>query len=109
MHKNISTDWSEIRFTDKNAAVIDTTPAPKSRRIVFIENGKIRSATVSGHFVVADVPDPVSSYSQKTRIEVECLWYGRKPPSSWMHMTISQGSCIDVPNYSGAVVTNIGR
>jgi len=78
-------------------------------RAVRVSAGSIRSAAVSGVFELA--PDAVGEYTTPSgtrRVVVACLWYLRKPPTSWMHLTVT-GTCTLLENYTGEVVANIGR
>jgi len=67
MAEPYDTDWSSVPDTDKNAVAIRLGKAPKGRDIVRIQNGRIRCATVSGYFVVADVLKPDTWRGKKTQ------------------------------------------
>ena len=109
MAEPYDTDWSSVPDTDKNAVAIRLGKAPKGREIVRIQNGRIRCATVSGYFVVADVLKPDTWRGKKRRLQVECLWYGKKPPTTWMHITINDAVVTRTANFDGKVVRDIGR
>ena len=107
VEKNL-TDWSHTPNTDKKAVPIAWRKHDVGARVVFVTKGKIRQATVSGFFQVANVNNPESTYAGKQRIQVVCYWYGKKPSTCWMNLTID-GVCTDVRDYSGDVISNIGR
>ena len=102
------TNWTGIPSTNSKAVQIAHAVPTKGRRIIKVTNGSIRDAVVSGYFQVADVLKSEGTYNGKQRIEVECFWYGKKPPSSWMHLTINGNGCEDVTDYIGEVISNIG-
>ena len=102
---NPSTVW-DVPNTDPKAKPSAYQKAPSGRRIVHVLRGTYRSAPVSGYFVIADVTKPYSTYAKKSRVEVECLWYGRKAPNNWPRITILEGGDV-VNGYAGDVVTNI--
>jgi len=78
-------------------------------RAVRISQGTIRSTPVSDVFELADESaEPKKLPSGKVKVEVKCLWYGRKPPTSWMHITVV-GTAEVLENYSGLVAVNIAR
>jgi hypothetical protein len=102
-----NTDWTGIPKTDPEAKPVEWR-LEQSNRVIHIADGFIRGATVSGHFRLAEVSEPIrETPSGKLRAQVECLWYGRKPPNTWMHITLQghyeyhRGEC--------RVVTNVAR
>lgn len=107
MVKREITDWAGIRNTDPKAVPIDHKAPAKGRRIIHVSNAQIRDAVVTGYFQVADVAEPHSEYAGKQRIQVECLWYGKKPKTCWMNLTVD-GGYKDVANYAGEVISNMG-
>ena len=105
---SINTNWDGVRTLDKLAGEIKTRQV-RNVRAVRVTQGSIRNAQVSGVFELAtDAVDPFTTYAGRRRVEVKCLWYQRKPPFTWMHLTIT-GTCEILPNYTGPVVDNIGR
>ena len=102
-------NWAGIRLTDKNAVPIGWAALPIGARCVFVTKGSIRGAVVSGYFQVADVLNPNSTRAGRQRIQVVCHWYGKKPKTTWMNLTVSKSGCEDMKNYSGDVICNIGR
>ena len=109
MLANINTDWDGILHTDKRAHP-NATRNVRNVRAVRISNGSIRSAQVTDRVfeLAAAAVDPFKMYAGCRRVEVKCLWYGRKPPTTWMHLTII-GTCEVIPNYTGPVVSDFGR
>lgn len=108
MTNSFNTDWTGIRHVDAMAQIVSHR-AVRNARVVEVTNGSIRSAKISGVFQLANhADDPVKTRSGKRQVEVQCLWYGRKPLSTWMHLTLL-GECTISENYSGAVVADIGR
>lgn len=101
-------DWTGIPYTDPKAEAIDHRVVPAGRRVIKVTNGSIRGATVSGYFLVVQGDNPTTTYNEKERIEVECLWYGKKPKTTWMHLTVNNGFEY-VKGYDGKVISNIGR
>ena len=99
-----STDWTGVPKTSKTAKEQGHTPV-RNARVVYLKKATIRGAVVSGYFKLAEGA-VIKTYGGKQRIEVECLWFGRKPPSSWMNITLlSKPEFID--NYTGEVVWDI--
>ena len=105
--KNL-TDWSRTPHTDKKAVPIAWKKHDIDSRVISVAKGRIRGATVSGFFQVADVLNPNSTYAGKQRIQVICYWHGKKPSTCWMNLTVDFGYT-DVPNHIGEVIVNIGR
>ena len=105
MTTQISTDWDNIPQTNPNAVV-------KSHRRVLdtlairVKSASIRNAEVSGVFELADIPQPFSIFNGVLRVEVKCLWYERKPPSSWTYFQLLDNWEL-IHNYSGEVADNI--
>lgn len=99
-----STDWTGVPMTSKTALPKESIPV-KGARVVFLKKATIRGAVVSGYFKLAEGA-VVKPYAGKQRIEVECLWFGCKPPSTWMNITLlSKPEFND--NYTGEVVWDI--
>lgn len=108
MSRNDRTNWAGVRTLDERAVAIGWKTAITGRRCIQVTNARIRGAVVSGYFQVADVLKPESTFGDRQRIEVECYWYGKKPKTTWMNLTIN-GGCKDVKNYTGDVIADIGR
>ena len=107
MRGPFNTDWTDVPRIDKFAEPSDFhTP---DERVIFVARARIRRAEIRDQYfeVDPDKPDPYQFHG-RTCIRVQCLWYGRKPPTSWMHLTIL-GGFERKPRYRGKVVTNIAR
>lgn len=109
MLKKYSTDWTGIRRTDPKATVIEWRPATPGARHIYVSKATIRLAVIEGGvFQLDDVVEPIRILRDKQRAVVRCLWNGRKPLMTWMHLTLLSGY-EERKNYRGDVVTNIGR
>ena len=101
------TDWDDIPNTHRNAQILEDDYPVRNARVIHLSRASIRCTEVSGTFLLA--PDAgMQTYAGKQRIEVQCLWFGRKPPTSWMHITVLSSPQYE-DNYTGKVVWNIGR
>ena len=108
MNDICNTNWDGIKTLDRLAGPVSSRQV-SSVRAVRVTQGSIRNAQVSGVFELAtDAIDQFKTFAGRRRVEVKCLWYGRKPPTTWMHLTII-GTCEVLTNYSGSVVSDIGR
>lgn len=76
--------------------------------VIHVTKATIRSSHVEDAWFELHEPDKAfGAYAGKPRAEVKCLWFGRKPPSSWMHITLL-GPHEEVRGYTGEVVADIG-
>ena len=100
-----NTNWDGIPNTDPTANcsslrnVVDVM-------VISVENAQIRSATVSGVFEIADVPNPFRLDNGDLKVEVKCLGHDRKPSDTWMHLAVSNKYQF-IRRYTGQVVENI--
>ncbi len=102
--KQWNTDWTGIPITDRKAAPRGAKVA--NAHVVFVASGSIRNARfVNAHFVVAGPGLRQRKKQGKPRIEVQCLWHGRKPSKTWMHIAY-EGEVVEKTNYSGEVVSD---
>jgi hypothetical protein len=101
-----STDLDQTPTTCKAAKVVRHKPV-RYARFVYLAKAFIRGVTVSGHFKLAE-SSTVKKYAGKRRIEAECLWFGCKPPSTWMNITILSNPVLK-DMYSEQVVWNITK
>jgi hypothetical protein len=101
-----NTDWTGIPDTFERA-VVKTEQLRRPARVVHLSKASIRGSEVSGAFKVAEGAT-VKSRAGKQRIEVECLWFGRKPPTTWMNIAILCKPRFE-ESYVGPVVVNITR
>ena len=99
-----NTDWTGIRRTDPKAK--PTYTKVNNAHVVYIASGSIRMAPFeNAHFLIAG---PVLRWTQKQgkrRVEVQCLWHGRKPPKTWMHVAYDVEP-VEKKDYSGEVVSD---
>jgi hypothetical protein len=103
----INTNWDGIRNTNPKASVIRTRKVLDTLAIR-VESAELRLATVSNVFELADIPQPFSLVDGELKVEVKCLWYDRKPPTTWSHLTLGKKWEL-IRNYSGDVADNIGE
>jgi hypothetical protein len=101
-----STNWDQTPTTCKTAKVVRHKPV-RNARVVYLAKAFIRGSTVSGHFKLAEGAT-VKTYAGKRRIEVECLWFGCKPPTTWMNITILSNPVFK-DRYGEDVVWNIAK
>ncbi len=109
MIENPNTNWDGVKILDKKAKPcgwLDFTNKP----LVHIKHGSIRKAAVENQwFLLVEHGKRFKTYDGKLRVVVQCLWKGRKPPSTWMHITVKEGEYEIFENHAQtAVVVNIG-
>jgi hypothetical protein len=75
--------------------------------VVKLSKAFIRGSEVSGAFLLADGAE-VRSYAGRQRIEVQCLWFGKKPKTTWMNITLLCAPKFDL-NYTGLVAWDIRK
>lgn len=83
--------------------------APIGRKVIEVSNAHYRKAVISGRFLIANSTDPygINKDGHKT-IEVECHWYGWKPKTRWMNLTLTNQET-EISNDSNVeVIKNIG-
>jgi hypothetical protein len=96
--------------TDAEAKPIKWELAPNNRKVIEVKGALYRNAALSGKFLVAQ---SVNAYGtnkdgHKT-IEVECYWYGWKPKTRWMRLTIINQES-EITDYSNLdVIKDIGK
>jgi len=100
-------DWTGIPHTDNKAEPTAWHDVALGQLVIKVTNAEIRGASISGYLLVAKTPTPRSTFNEDWRIEVECLWYGKKPKTSWMHLTVNNGFEF-LNDYEGEVISNIG-
>jgi len=102
-----STDWTGVPTTYPAAAVTE----PKSvsnASVVKLSKAFIRGSEITnGVFLLADGAE-VKSYAGRQRIEVQCLWFGKKPKATWMNITRLSAPKFDL-NYTGPVAWDIRK
>lgn len=101
-----NTDWNSVPNTHPNAKP-ESYRQVKNVLAVLIHEGFLRGSTFNDcYFEVADCPQPFDTFDGKTRVEVQVLWFGRKPATTWAHITLNDKYEL-LRNYSGEVVNNI--
>jgi hypothetical protein len=101
-----STDWKTIPHTHPKAVVIEQKPVARVD-VVHLTDASIRSSTVSGVFLVDGSPE-IIMWRGRPRIRVQCLWFGRKPRTTWMHIACGTHPRFE-SDFSGEVVWNLGK
>ena len=100
-----NTNFGEVKSTD-NKALPSEPVEMKDVFAIEIVRGSIRTAIVSGVFKIAGIDKPFSVRSGRLRVCVECLWKGRKPRTTWMHITLGKLWKIH-KTYDGKICVNI--
>jgi hypothetical protein len=106
MATRIGTNWEGIPHTRATANIVELRKV-EGVRVVRIDNGSFRNASVSGYFelAAADTRMKVDKSGNRT-IEVKLGWFGVKAPTSWASVTIA-GEYKILENFTGAVFHNI--
>ena len=109
MIENPNTNWDGVKTTDTDAKPCGWQDFA-NKPLVHIKHGSIRKATFENQwFLLVEHGERFQNYDDKLKIIVQCLWKGRKPPDSWMHITVKEGEFEVFENHSQtAVVVNIG-
>lgn len=102
-----STHWEGAPNTNKKASISDIRKV-KGKLAIEATNAHIRNAMVTGIFEVADVAMPFRIKRGELTVEVICLWHGKKPKTTWTHLTLGKKYDL-IPDYSGEVVANISK
>ncbi len=106
MVTRITTNWDGIPHTDNTANIVELRQVA-GVRVVRIDDGSFRNASMSGFFELASPDTQLKVYRNGTRkIEVKLGWYGVKPPTSWAKVTIL-GTHQIFENFVGTVFHNI--
>ena len=106
MQDDIQTNWDHIPMTCEDAKPVAWRSVTDSV-VIHVTKATIRNATIEDAWFELHEPEKaLGSYAGHTRAEVKCLWFGRKPPTTWMHITLL-GPHEEVRNYSGDVIADI--
>ena len=102
---DIATNWDRKYDTNTEATV---TAYRKVKNVAAIEiiNGFYRGSEINGIFEVANTEDPVKEKNGKLKVEVLCGWFGIKPRTTWIHITLT-GKWEILESYSGDVALNL--
>jgi hypothetical protein len=102
---SLTANWDEIPHTH-------STAVPTSMRYVLdspsirLVDGRIRGATVSGIFELANVAQYFDDFNGNRRVQVKVGWFGAKPRTTWTHIILGDEWEL-LPNFTGEVVHNI--
>ncbi len=108
MASEYNIDWSGVPNTHPSAKP-ETFRQVNNVLAVLVREGYLRGSTLRDcYFEVADCQEPFDTFAGKTRVEVQVLWFGRKPATTWTHITLT-GKYELLRNYNGEVVANIGN
>jgi hypothetical protein len=102
-----TSNWDSASHTNSKAEIIAHTKF-NGKLAIEVKNAYIRKAKISGIFQIAEVDNPFTVKNGVLRVEVECMWEGKKPKSSWMHLIIKNKYKI-LLNHKGSVVSNVGK
>jgi len=107
MASRITTDWTGIPHTRASANIVELRKVTGAR-VIRIDKGSFRSASISGYFELASPDAVIKTDVNGTRtIEVKLGWFGVRPQKgSWAHVTIL-GSHKFMNDFSGTVFHNI--
>jgi hypothetical protein len=96
--------------TDADAKPIKWELAPNNRKVIEVKDANYRNAVLSGKFLVAQSANAYGTNKDGHKtIEVECYWYGWKPKTRWMRLTIINQE-IEITDYSNLdVIKDIGK
>lgn len=89
-------------------AVISKLRKVKGKLVIEVTKAQIRNAVISGIFELADTEMPFRLKKGELTVEVICLWHGKKPKTTWTHLTLGKKYEL-IPDYSGEVVADIGK
>lgn len=108
MQEPYNTDWTDVPNLDKLAEPV-VLRAVSNATVIHVAHASIRNAEVRNvTFELASDGEAYGTYAGIPRAEVKCLWYGRKPSTTWMNITLL-GPHREERGYSGEVVWDFGR
>ena len=108
MTDEYNTDWTGISNTYSKAKP-NSFRKVKDVKAVLIHDGYFRGSKLKDcYFEVVQSKEPLSTFKGKQRVEVKVLWFGRKPKTTWAHITLV-GKYELLPKYTGDVVANIEK
>ena len=96
--------------TDAEAKPIKWELAPSNRKVIEVKDALYRNAALSGKFLVAQSANAYGTNKDGHKtIEVECHWYGWRPKTRWMRLTIINQE-IEITDYANLeVIKDIGK
>ena len=104
---DISSNWN-TKYNTNTEATVSAYRKVKNVTAIEIINGFYRGSEINGIFEVANTEDPVKEKNGKLKVEVMCGWFGMKPRTTWIHITLS-GKWELLKNYTGDVSLNISN
>ena len=107
MSKKKRLHWVGAANTNPKAVIIDYNNFDGELAIE-VKNARIREAKVSGIFQIAKIENPFTIVKGELKVEVVCLWDGKKPKTTWTHLSIKNKYKL-LTSHEGQVVSNIGR
>jgi len=99
--------WSGATNTNPKAIILDYKKFDGELAIE-VKNASIRQAKVSGVFQIANTENPFTLVKGELKVEVVCFWDGKKPKTTWTHLSIKNKYKL-LTCHEGQVVSNIGR
>lgn len=108
MQDEPNTQWDDSVPDTSRAAKPTAWRAVTDCVVIHVTKATIRSTQIEdAWFELHESDKAFGTYAGRPRAEVKCLWFGRKPPTSWMHITLL-GPHEVVRDYTGEVVADIG-
>jgi hypothetical protein len=103
-------DWTKTPFTDSRAKPIDWLLAPTGRSVVRVREATIRNATIRNECFLLVEDYKIQQRSNGTeRLEVECYWFGKRPKTTWMNITVQPGEYEIRASDGTDIVVDIGK
>jgi hypothetical protein len=100
-----NTDWTGIPHTCSTAKPRYKTVS--NAKVVTLDNAHIRGSEIEGASLLADGA-VLKPYAGRQRIEVQCLWFGRKPANTWMNITLRSKPVFN-DRFTGEVVESVSN
>ena len=101
-----NTNWENTPNINAKAAINEIRKV-KGKLVIEVTKAHIREAKVSGIFEIADTEMPFRIKKGELTVEVICLWHGKKPKTTWTHLTLGKKYEL-IPSHTGGVTANIG-
>jgi len=101
-----NTNWENTPNINDKAGINEIRKV-KDKLVLEVTNAHIRKAKVSGVFEVADTEMPFRIKKGELTVEVICLWHGKKPKTTWTHLTLGKKYKL-IASHTGGVTANIG-
>lgn len=106
MADSYNTDWSGVPHSNERAGPVAFRHVEK-KPVIQVQRASIRNAIIeNAYFELVEYGTARKMENGKHKVEVKCLWYGCKPATTWMHITVD-GPYTVLGEYTGQVVHNI--